>query len=100
MFLAGKTYNGIAQELTAKGIKTPGDKGKWSISTVRSILSNEKYKGDALLQKCFTVDYLTKKQKKNEGEIPQYYVEGNHETIIQPEKFDMVQREMAKRGKV
>lgn len=99
MFLAGKTYNGIAQELTAKGIKTPGGKDKWSISTVRSILSNEKYKGDALLQKRFTVDFLTKKQKKNEGEIPQYYVEGNHEAIIPPEKFDMVQREMAKRGK-
>lgn len=99
MFLAGMTYNGIAQELTAKGIKTPGGKDKWSISTVRSILSNEKYKGDALLQKRFTVDYLTKKQKKNEGEIPQYYVEGNHEAIIPPEKFDMVQREMAKRGK-
>lgn len=99
MFLQGLTYNGIAKALTAKGIKTPGGKDKWSISTVRSILSNEKYKGDALLQKRFTVDYLTKKQKKNEGEIPQYYVEGNHEEIIPPEKFDMVQREMAKRGK-
>ena len=99
MFLQGLTYNGIAKALTAKGIKTPGGKDKWSISTVRSILSNEKYKGDALLQKRFTVDYLTKKQKKNEGEIPQYYVEGNHEAIIPPEKFDMVQREMAKRGK-
>jgi site-specific DNA recombinase len=95
MFLQGMTYHGIASKLTADGIKTPGGKDKWSISTVKSILSNEKYKGDALLQKCFTVDYLTKKQKKNEGEIPQYYVEGNHEAIIPPEKFDMVQREMA-----
>ena len=99
MFLQGFTYNGIAKALTAKGIKTLGGKDKWSIFTVRSILSNEKYKGDALLQKRFAVDYLTKKQKKNEGEIPQYYVEGNHEAIIPPEKFDMVQREMAKRGK-
>lgn len=99
LFLQGLTYHGIAQELTDDGIKTPGGKDKWSISTVKSILSNEKYKGDALLQKCFTVDYLTKKQKKNEGEIPQYYVEGNHEAIIPPEKFDMVQREMAKRGR-
>jgi DNA invertase Pin-like site-specific DNA recombinase len=82
MFLQGTTYHGIAQKLTDDGIKTPGGKDKWSISTVKSILSNEKYKGDALLQKCFTVDYLTKKQKKNEGEIPQYYVEGNHEAII------------------
>ena len=44
-----------------------------------SILTNEKYKGDALLQKTFTVDFLTKKHKQNEGEVPQYYVKGNHE---------------------
>ena len=99
MFLSGMTYNGIAQKLTADGIKTPGGKDKWSISTVKSILRNEKYKGDALLQKSYTVDYLTKKTKVNEGEIPQYYVEGNHEAIIPPERFDMVQREMDKRGK-
>ena len=82
MFLQVLTYHGIAQKLTDDGIKTPGGKDKWSISTVKSILSNEKYKGDAMLQKCFTVDYLTKKQKKNEGEIPQYYVEGNHEVCF------------------
>lgn len=99
MFLQGMTYNGIAKQLTADGIKTPGGKDKWSISTVRSILSNEKYKGDALLQKSYTVDYLTKKTKINEGEIPQYYVEGDHEAIIPPETFDMVQREMENRGK-
>ena len=59
----------------------------------------EKYKGDALLQKTYVVDYLTKKPKVNEGEIPQYYVEGDHEALIPPEKFDMIQREMSKRGK-
>lgn len=80
-------------------IPTPGGKEKWSISTVRSILSNEKYKGDALLQKSYTVDFLTKKTKVNEGEIPQYYVEDNHEAIISPEIFAMVQREMTKRGR-
>jgi DNA invertase Pin-like site-specific DNA recombinase len=99
MFLQGMTYNGIAKQLTSDGVKTPGGKDKWSISTVRSILSNEKYKGDALLQKSYTVDYLTKKTKVNEGEIPQYYVEGDHEAIIPPETFDMVQREMENRGK-
>lgn len=99
MFLQGMTYNGIAKKLAADGIKTPGGKNNWSISTVRSILSNEKYKGDALLQKSYTVDYLTKKTKVNEGEIPQYYVEGDHEAIIPPETFDMVQREMENRGK-
>ena len=64
---------------------------------MRSILTNEKYKGDELLQKSYTVDFLTKKKKVNEGEIPQYYVEGNHEAIIQPEVFEMVQRELEQR---
>lgn len=50
--------------------------------TVRSILTNEKYKGDALLQKVYTADFLTKEKKKNNGEVPQYYVEKNHEAII------------------
>lgn len=99
LFLQGMTYHGIADTLTKDGIPTPGGKEKWSISTVKSILSNEKYKGDALLQKSYTVDFLTKKTKVNEGEIPQYYVEDNHEAIIDPEVFEMVQREMAKRGK-
>jgi site-specific DNA recombinase len=67
LFLQGTTYHGIADELTDDGIKTPGGKDHWSISTVKSILSNEKYKGDALLQKSFTVDYLTKKQKKTKA---------------------------------
>jgi site-specific DNA recombinase len=49
---------------------------------------NEKYKGDALLQKSYTVDFLTKKKKRNDGEIPQYYVEGNHEAIIAPDVFE------------
>jgi len=61
------------------------------------MLSNEKYKGDALLQKSYTVDFLTKKKKDNEGEIPQYYVENNHEAIIEPAVFDMVQRELERR---
>lgn len=64
---------------------------------VRSILSNEKYKGDALLQKSFTTDFLTKKSKINEGEVPQYYVESNHEAIIAPDTFNLVQKELARR---
>ena len=59
--------------------------------------TNEKYKGDALLQKSYTVDFLTKKKKTNEGEIPQYYVEGNHEAIISPDVFEQVQRELERR---
>ena len=64
------------------------------------ILTNEKYKGDALLQKEYTVDFLTKKKKKNEGEIPQYYVEGHHEPIIPPETFDLVRAEILRRQKI
>lgn len=99
MFLQGMTHNGIAQQLTADGILSPGGKPKWNTSAVKSILSDEKHKGRALLQKTYAVDYLTKKKKVNEGEIPQYYVEDNHEAIIDPDTFEMVQREMEKRGK-
>lgn len=97
MFLQGMTPHGIASRLTSDGIKSPGGKDKWNAGAVRSILTNEKYKGDALLQKSYTVDFLTKKKKVNEGEIPQYYVEGNHEAIIQPEIFELVQRELERR---
>lgn len=97
MFLQGMSPYGIATRLTADGIKSPGGKDKWNAGSVRSILTNEKYKGDALLQKSYTVDFLTKKKKINEGEIPQYYVEGNHEAIISPDVFEQVQRELARR---
>lgn len=99
LFLEGRTPHSIASELTRRGIKTPGGKDVWNQQTVRRMLSNEKYKGDALLQKEFTVDFLQKKMKKNEGEVPQYYVEGNHEAIIDPAVFDMVQAELAKRSR-
>lgn len=97
LFLEGMTPHSIAAELTKRGIKTPSGKDVWNQQTVRRMLSNEKYKGDALLQKEFTVDFLQKKMKKNEGEVPQYYVEGNHEAIISPAVFDMVQAELARR---
>ncbi len=99
LFLEGLTPHGIAKELTKRQILTPGGLTRWSASTVRNILSNEKYKGDALLQKRYTVDFLTKKQKVNEGEVPQYYVENDHPAIIPPDVFDAVQLEMAKRLK-
>ena len=97
LFLQGKTAAGICKHLMEQGIPTPAGKTKWSQSTVMSILQNEKYKGDALLQKKFTVDFLTKKQKINEGEVPQYYVEGSHPAIISAMDFDMVQAEIARR---
>ena len=99
MFLQGMTPFGIASQLTADGIPSPGHKEKWNAGTVRHMLENEKYKGDALLQKSYTVDFLTKKKKQNNGEIPQYYVEGNHAAIIAPDVFEAVQRELEQRGK-
>lgn len=97
MFLEGMTPYSIAKELTRKGIKSPMGKDKWYEKTIYRMLSNEKYKGDALLQKAFTVDFLQKRLKKNEGEVPQYYVEGNHEAIIDPQVFDIVQEELQRR---
>ncbi len=100
MFLQGMTPYFIAKQLTNEGVLSPGGKPTWSQSTIKNILLNEKYKGDALLQKVFTTDFLTKKKKKNEGEVPQYYVENNHEAIISPEIHEMVQREFARRERI
>ena len=97
LFLEGKTPAGICHYLEESGIPTPSGKQKWSQTTVNSILRNEKYKGDALLQKRFTVDFLTKRMKTNTGEVPQFYVEGSHEGIIVPQEFDMVQAEIERR---
>ena len=90
-FLAGLSYTAIAKKLTELGIKSPAGNDVWNNSTVKSILSNEKYRGCALLQKGYTVDYLTKKRVKNDGAVPQYYVEDSHPAIIEPEVFDRVQ---------
>ena len=97
LFLQGRSPHAIAKLLTAEGIPSPGGKEVWSSSTVKSILTNEKYKGDALLQKVYTVDFLTKQKKVNEGEVPQYYVENNHQAIISPSVFEEAQHQMAAR---
>ena len=102
-FMEGLTTTRIAKLLMEKNIPAPGGQQKWYSHTIESILTNEKYKGSALLQKKFTVDFLTKKQKINEGEVPQYFVEHSHPPIIDPEEFRLVQAEMIRRraiGKV
>ena len=99
LYLEGYTPHRIAKTLTADGIPAPGGKAVWHQHSVQSILTNEKYKGDALLQKSYTVDFLTKKKKVNEGEIPQYYVENSHPHIVEPIIFEMVQREIERRKK-
>ena len=100
LFLSGKTTHGITKVLEAEHIPTPAGKTKWRTSTVLNILTNEKKKGDALLQKSFCTDFLTKKMKVNEGEIPQYYVENSHPAIVSKEMFEQVQREIARRKDV
>lgn len=96
-YLEGYSTYKIACELTEMGIKTPAGKDKWHQSSVMSILQNEKYKGDALLQKTFTKDFLTHQLVKNNGEVPQYYVEGHHEGIVHADQFDQVQAEILRR---
>ena len=94
-YLNGKSLRFIADELTARGIPTPKGKSIWRVSTIQSILSNEKYKGDALLQKTYIEDFLSKKVKKNNGEMPSVLVHESHEAIIDPETFDKVQEKLA-----
>lgn len=97
LFLDGLMPSGIAKKLTERGIPSPAGKSVWYSGTVESILTNEKYKGDALLQKTFCVNFLTKEMKRNEGELPQYYVEQSHPAIVSPEVFDEVQQELKRR---
>ena len=97
LFLGGRSFYAITKELEKRGIKSPSGKDRWYISTVRSILTNEKYRGDALIQKEYTADFLDKTRRKNTGEIPQYYVEEHHEAIIPPDLFDFVQSEIKRR---
>ncbi|HCS35962.1 MAG TPA: recombinase family protein [Sphaerochaeta sp.] len=94
LFLQGLTFHGIAKRLESEGHKTGTGNSAWYASAVKHILTNVKYKGDALLQKYYIADFLTKKPVVNKGEVPQYYVEKNHEAIIAPEIFDLVQKEV------
>ena len=97
-YLEGASCMKIARGLERDGIRTARGNPRWHDSTVRKILENEKYMGDALLQKTCTVDFLNKKRVKNTGMQPQYYVEDDHEAIIPKEIFLMVQEEMARRS--
>lgn len=98
-YLAGLSPYMIAKKLTADGIETPAHKTVWHPSTIQSILTNEKYYGAATLQKTVVVDFLSKKVRPNRGELPSYYITEDHEAIIAPMKFRMVQEEMERRKK-
>lgn len=97
-FLAGDSLGGIINRLSEKGIPSPRGKEKWTFSTIQSILSNEKYKGDAIINKTYIADCLSKKVKINNGERPKYYVENNHPAIIDSATFGRVQEELARRS--
>lgn len=97
-YLAGCSLGQIKQELEQDNIPTAQKVERWSSAVIHNILTNEKYMGDALLQKTYITDCITKKVKKNMGERPMYYVENNHPAIISREMFDQVQKEMTRRS--
>ena len=97
LFLEGKTLKGIAEQLTRDGYLTATKSTRWSVAGVRSILTNEKYMGDARLHKTYVVDFLTKEVRVNHGEVKQYYVENSHEGIVSKETFALVQKEIERR---
>ncbi|WP_163195593.1 recombinase family protein [Clostridium thermarum] len=97
-YLKGKGTFTIAKELNADRVPTVAG-GRWQESTILSILKNEKYKGDAILQKYYTPDHLRKVSVRNEGVIDSYYIEDNHSPIVSREMWEQVQIEIAKRAK-
>ncbi|MDU7031061.1 MULTISPECIES: recombinase family protein [Robinsoniella] len=96
-YLHGKTTDYIKRIFESEGVKNWDGGTKWQSTTLASMLENEKYKGDALLQKSYTTDFLTKKRVQNEGEIQQYYIEDDHEEIIEDWIWKCVQLETERR---
>lgn len=91
LYLEGYGVYNIAKILEYQGVITTTGKTKWHGGTIHKMLKCEKYIGDALLQKTYTIDYLTHKRVKNNGYVPQYYITDNHEPIISREDFEKVQ---------
>ena len=96
-FLEGYSPESIAKYLNDNEIPGWTGKANWYPSAIQKMLQNEKYKGDALLQKTFTVDFLTKKRVQNDGQVNQYYVENSHEAIIDKDTWELVQLELTRR---
>ena len=97
-YLDGMSLKQIADSLNSLGVKTKHKRTTWHSEIVKSILINEKYTGDALLQKSYITDCITKKSRKNNGELPMYLVKNHHEPIISRADFNRVQEEMARRS--
>lgn len=96
-YLEGATLNQIAYELNSNGITTLLG-NKWTKDGIRRVLTNEKYKGDARLQKTYVEDFLTKQVKVNRGERKQWYIHDSHDAIVSAETFELVQKELARRS--
>ena len=96
-YLAGESIGQIRKALVADGILTPHGKTDWSEALVQRILRNERYVGDALLQKTYIKDVISRKVEKNNGELPQYYIQNNHPAIIDRDIWNKVQEEAARR---
>ena len=96
-FLSGKTVDYIKRLFEKEGIKNWDGGTKWQATTLQSMLQNKKYKGDAVLQKSYTADFLTKRRVLNNGEIQKFYIEDDHEAIIEPWIWECVQLEIARR---
>lgn len=97
-YLDGCTLGQIKRELDEDNVPTAQGVDSWSPAIIHNILTNEKYIGDALLQKTYVTDCISKKVKKNQGERAMYYVENNHPAIISREVFDQVRNEMTRRS--
>ena len=97
LYLEGHGQQGIANILREENAPTCLG-GEWFSTTVRSIIRNEKYVGDLLLQKSFVEDHITKSVKKNKGEMPQFFIKDDHEAIIPRDMFDAVQAERMRRS--
>lgn len=97
-YLMGQSFQQICDGLMEDGIRTAQGGETWYPSTVKSILQNEKYVGDAVLQKTFTEDLFDRRQVKNEGQLPKYYVHDAHPAIIDRPAFQRVQEELARRA--
>ena len=97
-YLVGHSVSKIITDLEADGVKTVRGKEKWNDHVIRNMLKNEKYIGDALLQKTYIADLFTRQSKKNNGELPQYYVHDCHPAIIDRLTFQRVQEEIARRS--
>lgn len=97
LYLAGETVDNISKMMQAEHYQIPGKNISFSKGMIMSMLANERYCGDAILQKSVTVDCIEKKRKKNTGEAPMYYVQNSHPAIIDRVTFNKVQEELARR---